>query len=360
MANQSEHQTSSDRQNRKEELKKQFYKSKEQSRTEYEEQVEVVSVPSTYGKLFRNISLIILAVVLVILGLFLGREFVQDRQSRENVAALQAFVATASEGEQVTAAEISDQPPTQSSAITGGEQALPDTTEVSTAQEQTQQEEKNQTETENQTESVTDPVPDTSAQPLPPERMEKYWQLYQRNNDFCGWLAIPETVVDYPVMHRDGDNDFYLSHNFDGEPDVNGLLVLDKRCSADGNEDHLLIHGHNMKSGFMFGALKNYKDPAYCAAHPTIRYDSLFNTREYEIFAVFLSSTNLADPQDFHYYDYIQIDSEESFDAYVSSVREQSLYPIDVSVEYGDDLLTLSTCDYTKDNGRLVIVARSR
>ena len=205
-----------------------------------------------------------------------------------------------------------------------------------------------------------DEIQESSASPLPPARREKYWQLYQRNNDFCGWLTIPETVVDYPVMHRTEDNDFYLSHNFDKEADVNGLLVLDKRCRADGEEDHLLIHGHNMKSGFMFGALKNYKDPAYSEKHPVILYDSLFNTRQYEIFAVFLSSTNLADTQDFHYYDYIQIDSEEAFDAYVSSVKQQSLYPIDVDVEYGDDLLTLSTCDYTKDNGRLVIVARCR
>ena len=325
MNNHPEQQPPSDRQNRKEELKKQFYKTKEQSRAEYEKQVEVVSVPSAYGKLFRNISLVILAGVLVVLGIFFGRELFLDRQSRENVAALQAFVKPAAESEQAAATEAPDQPESQSDAITDNQQAAPD-----------------------------------DAEPLPPERMEKYWQLYQINNDFCGWLTIPETVVDYPVMHRSGDNDFYLFHNFDGEKDVNGLLVLDKRCAADGNEDHLLIHGHNMKSGFMFGGLKNYKDPAYCTAHPTIRYDSLFNTREYEIFAVFLSSTNLADPQDFHYYDYIQIDSEESFDAYVSSVREQALYPIDVSVEYGDDLLTLSTCDYTKDNGRLVIVARSR
>ena len=260
--------------------------------------------------------------MLGVLGIFMGKEMLLDRQSRENVAVLQAFV----------------------------EESATSDTETTADKEQPQPE----------TETVTETEEDTSVESLSPERQEKYWQLYQINNDFCGWLTIPETVVDYPVMHRSGDNDFYLSHNFDGEKDVNGLLVLDKRCTADGKEDHLLIHGHNMKSGFMFGGLKNYKDPAYCAAHPSICYDSLFNTRIYEIFAVFLSSTNLADPQDFHYYDYIQIDSEESFDAYVSSVKQQSLYPIDVSVEYGDDLLTLSTCDYSKDNGRLVIVARSR
>ncbi len=316
-------QQSSRRQNRKEELKKQFYKTTEQSRAEYEEQVEIVAVPSAYGKLFRNVSLIILAGVLVVLGIFMGRELLQDGQSRENVAALQEFVSAAPEGETVTTSELPDRPQTE----------RPPETET---------------------------VEGAFTEPLSPERREKYWQLYQRNNDFCGWLTIPETVVDYPVMHRSDDNDFYLSHNFDREPDVNGLLVLDKRCSADGQEDHLLIHGHNMKSGFMFGALKNYKDPAYVREHPIVRYDSLFDSRNYEIFAVFLSSTNLADTRDFHYYDYIEIDSKESFDAYVSAAKQQSLYPTDVSVEYGDDLLTLSTCDYTRDNGRLVIVARSR
>ncbi len=324
---------SSPRQTRREELKKQFYKTEEQSRAEYEERVEVVAVPSAYGKLFRNISLITLAVVLVVLGVYLGRELLLDRQSRENVAALQAFV----DGQGETGAQ-------QQEGI------MTDDTKTTADKDLNRPE----------SETVAEIEENTSAGPLPSERMEKYWQLYQRNNDFCGWLTIPETVVDYPVMHRSDDNDFYLSRSFDREPDVNGLLVLDKRCSADGQEDHLLIHGHNMKSGFMFGGLKNYKDPAYCAAHPFIRYDSLFNTRTYEVFAVFLSSTNLADTQDFHYYDYIEIDSKESFDAYVSSVKQQSLYPIDVTVEYGDHLLTLSTCDYTKENGRLVIVARSR
>lgn len=326
MASRLDNRRFSDRDAYQKALKRQFTKSPKQSRAEYEEKVEVVRVPSPLGRIFRNTSIVLLTLILLILALYFGKELRDDKKSREHVAELQAFV-TSPEAEAASAGGTAETVVTESIADTEQEgEATPVRSE---------------------------------AVAIPPERLSKYWELYRQNNDFCGWLTIPDTVVDYPVMHLPDDNDFYLSHDFAREEDVNGLLVLDKRCASDGEEEHLLIHGHNMKSGFMFGSLKNYKDPEYLKTHPTIRYDSLFGSRTYEILAVFLSSTNLADEADFHYYDYIQIDTEEDFEAYVDAARQQSLYPIDVDVSYGDYLLTLSTCDYTKDNGRLVIVARS-
>lgn len=188
--------------------------------------------------------------------------------------------------------------------------------------------------------------------------LAQYKALYQMNNDLAGWVTIPETKVNYPVMFTEGDNDYYLSHDFDGNPDKNGLLVMDKRCYRDGTGSHVLIHGHNMKTGFMFGQLKKYKDRAFYEAHPRIYFDTLYEERVYEIIAVCITSVAAGADEDFKYYDFIRIDDEEAFAAYVQGAREESLYDTGREAYYGDELLTLSTCDYTKAEGRLVIIAR--
>ena len=296
-------------------LKKQYSKTEEESAADYESRVEKVSVPTRYGTVVRNASIAILIVLLLFFLFFFGKNLYDDFQSRENMEKLQVMKLSLPDEEKLV--------------------EIP----VFSAEEETEQE-------DDQTEEHMVMM------------LSKYVPLYMENPDLCGWLQIPDTEIDYPVMHRDGDNDFYLGHNFYGEDDVNGLLVLDKRCPKDGSGSHLLIHGHNMKSGFMFGGLKNYKSEEYCRKHPLIYYDTLTEPRIYRIFSVFQSSTNLADQGDFHYYDYIDIESQEDFDAYVSAVRQQSLYEIDAEVQYGDRLITLSTCDYAKDNGRLVIVGK--
>lgn len=299
-------------------LKKQFSRSREESREEYESRVEKVSVPSRYGHVFRNASIAILALFLAVLGLFFGKNILEDYRSRENVETLQA------------AASLPESAPVM--------------VEIPVVESDAGEPEQSEEEDGEKAQVV--------------YMLSRYAPLYQENPDFCGWLRIPETDINYPVMHLDYDNDYYLGHNFYGEEDVNGLLVLDKRCKADGSGNHLLVHGHNMKSGFMFGGLKKYKDQSYYETHPRIDYDTLTEERTYQIISVFLSSTNLADDGDFHYYDYIDIEAPEDFDAYVSAAKQQSLYDTGESAEYGDRLITLSTCDYTKDNGRLIIVGK--
>ena len=191
------------------------------------------------------------------------------------------------------------------------------------------------------------------------EILPQFKPLVLENPDFAGWLTIAGTPVDYPVMHRD-DNEYYLDHNFDGEHDVNGLLVLDKDCSVDGTDDNVLIHGHNMKSGFMFGALKNYKNRSYYEEHPTIKFCSLYQENVYDIIAVFLSSVDDNSTEDFHYYNYVGMSNAVEFESYINGIKEASLYDIPYSAQYGDHLITLSTCDYSKRDGRLVVVGRKR
>ena len=206
------------------------------------------------------------------------------------------------------------------------------------------------------TEEETDEIPEVRTGENS-SRLSHYQMLYQENNDFCGWLRIPDTRIDYPVMYREGDNDYYLSHDFYGQEDKNGLLVLDKRCDPTGPMDHLLIHGHNMKSGLMFGELKKYKEEAYYKKHPLIWYDTLYHEYTYTVAAVFLSTVRAEDTGHFDFYDYIRIGSEEEFNAYVEGAKAAALYETGKTPVYGDCLLTLSTCDYTNEDGRLVLLA---
>ncbi len=206
------------------------------------------------------------------------------------------------------------------------------------------------------------PVPSESPYEAPKEKkiLPRFESLYEENPDFAGWLTIPGTVIDYPVMYLPDDNDFYLKHDFEKKDDVNGLLVLDKRCKGDGSGVNSLIHGHHMKSGAMFGSLKYYQEASYFRDHPVISFSTLYETREYEIFAVFRSSVYNEETTDFAFFDYIDIEDEDAFRSYVEGAKAGSLYDTGVDAEWGDRLLTLSTCEYSKENGRLVVVARSR
>ena len=190
--------------------------------------------------------------------------------------------------------------------------------------------------------------------------LPRFQKLAAQNPDLVGWLTIPDTVIDYPVMYKTGDNDYYLSHDFEGNSDKNGLLVLDKRCTKKGNDLNNLIHGHNMKSGTMFGALHDYTRKAFYLTHNTIIFSTLYEERTYEIVGVFHSTLGEKNTEEFQYYNYISIDSKAEFNDYIQGVKEKSLYDTGVTAYYGDKLLTLSTCENTGENGRLVVVAKRK
>ncbi len=180
--------------------------------------------------------------------------------------------------------------------------------------------------------------------------------LTKKNTDLSGWLRIQGTDINYPVMFKEGDNDYYLQHDFFGNDDRNGLLVLDKRCDKDMSDNHLIIHGHNMKSGAIFGTLKYYKESAYLKQHPAIEVDTPDEQRFYEIIAVVDTSAN--GENGFNYANYLQISDRDTFSEYVDSIKARSMHKIAASASYGDQLLTLSTCDYNVKDGRLLVVAK--
>ena len=191
--------------------------------------------------------------------------------------------------------------------------------------------------------------------------LPKFTQLYEENPDFTGWLRIPGTKIDYPVMTRSGDNNYYLDKNFEQQHDKNGLLILDYRNDIEntaGVQQNFIIYGHNMRTGVMFGTLKNYKEKTFCDEHRTIRFDTLYEESEYRVVAAMLSGVAYEDEDVFRYYDAIDTSTEENFNVFRENVLGNAIYTTEETLEYGDTCLILSTCDNYKEDGRFVLVAK--
>lgn len=180
---------------------------------------------------------------------------------------------------------------------------------------------------------------------------------YERNRDMVGWIRIDGTAVDYPVMYTPGE-DYYLYRDFDGQESKQGCIFIDKHATLEPRDTNLLFHGHNMKDGSMFRTLLEYKKESYWKEHPRIHFDTLYERGEYEIVSVFLSRVYKASDEVFKYYQFYRAESEAEFDEYIANVKELELYDTGVEARYGDELITLSTCEYSTDNGRIAIVAR--
>lgn len=180
--------------------------------------------------------------------------------------------------------------------------------------------------------------------------------LYQENQDFAAWLSIPETEVDYPTMYAPDRKNHYLYRNFEGEYSVCGLPFFDEGCNPTG-DGNLLIYGHDMKDGSMFGSLRNYYDQAFFEEHQAIELNSISQSSEYQI--VYVVQAN-ALSTGFAYEKALTIQDEAAFDEFKSGCEANSLYSTGNLVEYSDKLLLLVTCSDLEKEGRLVIVAKRK
>lgn len=192
--------------------------------------------------------------------------------------------------------------------------------------------------------------------------LSKFALLHEENPDFAGWLRIPGTKIDYPVMMREGDNNYYVDRNFKQQYDKNGSLILDYRNDIKNeigrSQQNLIIYGHNMKTGAMFGTLRNYKEKSYCDEHMTIIFDTLYEECEYKVVAALFSVVAYEDEEVFRYYDAIDISTEENFNAFRDYVMDNAIYTTEETITYGDTCLLLSTCDDYTEDGRFVVIAR--
>jgi len=190
-----------------------------------------------------------------------------------------------------------------------------------------------------------------------PDILEKYKTLYNKNKSLIGWIKIADTNIDYPVMQT-SNNDYYLDHNLNQEYDKNGSIFMDKDCDVIKPSTNLIIYGHHMQSGKMFGQLDKYSKESYYKEHPIIEFDTIYEEGKWEIMYVFRSKIYTTDDIVFKYYQFIDANSEEEFYSNMNEMSKLSLYDTGVKAEYGDELLTLSTCDYMEEDGRFVVVAK--
>lgn len=179
--------------------------------------------------------------------------------------------------------------------------------------------------------------------------------LHERNPDCVAWITIEGTVIDYPVMYRPNPKNYYLHRDFNGNHASAGALFIAENCDPD-DGDNVIIYGHHMNSGKMFAALNQYKKQSFYEEHRRIVYETLHGQETYEV--MFAFTTPVYTGHDFEYYAFSKANGAEEYDAYISACRERALYDTGVTARYGDKLLTLSTCEYSQKNGRMVVVAR--
>lgn len=212
----------------------------------------------------------------------------------------------------------------------------------------------------------------------PTSMLPEYAMLYDLNPDIIGWLSIEGTRIDYPVMQTERDlklmeeqkDPYYLRRDFYERYNSNGCLFADIQSrvgtgkrSYDYEEGvapgtNLMIFGHHMRSKEMFGELDLYAQKAYGTAHPVICFDSLYEHREYAVMAAFRAEVYYVDQDAFKYYQFFQAENEEQFRYFYDNVKALSLYDTGVTAEFGDELITLITCDNSSEYGRFVVVGK--
>lgn len=184
---------------------------------------------------------------------------------------------------------------------------------------------------------------------------DKYADVYAQNSDLVGWVSIPGTQIDYPVMQTKDNPDFYLKHAFDKSYSSYGVPYVQENCDI-GISDNLVLYGHHMNNGSMFSDLCKYESEDFYQEHKIIHFDTLESFGEYEVIAAF--KTVAYSQEGFKYYHFVRAESAEQFDEYIAECKELALYNTGVTAEYGDKLITLSTCEYSRTNGRMVVVAK--
>lgn len=182
------------------------------------------------------------------------------------------------------------------------------------------------------------------------------------NSDIVGWITIDDTKVDLPVLQA-LDNEYYLDRDVYRDKSEYGAIFLDYRNKFTDKEqsDNLVIYGHDTTTNAMFGDLDQYhfSGMRFLKEHPSIKLNSNYKRSEYIIFGVIITNANERDGEIWPYHNILEFGSEEEFNAYVLEAKKRSIYKTYLDVEYGEKLITLSTCATTMfEDARLVIIAR--
>ena len=296
---------------------------------------------------YKKTGIIILTILgvicLVAAGCFLISRIIQDGQSEKNMEALRASVNTDANAETETMGT--------------------ETSHESHSNEQTESENTGGHPAENMDGTKASDDSGANAETAAGESASSavpnpYGDIFASNEDIAAWLVIPDTTIDYPVMWTPEDENYYLYRDAEGNDDKNGSLILDTDSCLNPLTTNLIIHGHNMRSGAMFGNLTDYESQDYCENHRQIILYTEECRRNYEVIAVFRSQVYKKKDTVFKYYKFFQANTQEEFDDFYQNIKELSLYDTGVTAEFGDHFITLSTCVYHVEQGRFVVVAK--
>lgn len=189
---------------------------------------------------------------------------------------------------------------------------------------------------------------------------DPYQELLAQNSDFKGWITIDGTQVDNPVYQTD-DNSFYLNHNQEKKSSAYGALFIDYQNTVTETQvdRNIVIYGHEMKNGSMFGSLKKLKNLSFYKEHSTIEFTLLGEKATYKIYSIFILNAAREDDGGYIYNISRQNFIDQSdFDAWVDEAYDRSIIDTGVDVEPADYILTLVTCSEDFENARLVVMAR--
>ncbi len=244
---------------------------------------------------------------------------------------------------------------------------------------------------EKKEEKVPAPVVQTTEAPTEPPTMPVYDEyvpsadgmtekseiMLTKNKNYEGWIRIKNTPIDYPFLKDPGEiqegqpyyknefhnpNSFYLHKNFQRDYEFAGSLFMDYRDNFDAVEElqseNIVIYGHNMLNLTMFGSLRNYyNDHSFWEKAPFVELSNQYTTYDYVVCGNAITSGYR--DTDFIYWDMEELDTKEDFDFYKNKLREKQAFDTGVDMEFGDKLLTLSTCyGRSEDNIRFILVAR--
>lgn len=187
------------------------------------------------------------------------------------------------------------------------------------------------------------------------QRLAQYAALHEENPDMVGWITVEGTVIDYPVMQTPEEPQYYFQRNFHKEYSSGGMIFADASCAADGSASNLLLYGHHMRNGTMFAALGQYDSKEFWKTHSYVEYSTLEEIGRYQVVAAFKQPAENLD-QDFVRMLMAQTDQERQ--KLLKTIKQLQFYDTGIEVLENEKLLTLATCEYTYDDGRLFVVAK--
>jgi len=257
------------------------------------------------------VAVIVLLIVFGVSAFMVGSYFLEGKQQEEKFDDLAAQVQAAQEAAKQTTAATED----------------PEATEGET-------------------------VPTTEGEPV---MQPGYAELHEQNPDMVGWIKIEGTKLDYPVMHTPDRRDFYLEHDFEGNKSARGCIYMREECDIFRPTDNITLYGHNMKDGSMFAALNAYVNKETWENNSLIFFDTLYEYHVYQIFSVFTTTASVG--EGFPYHQMEDAETEAEFTDFISTCKRLQLYETGITPVYGDKIICLSTCEYSQENGRLVVAA---